>query len=211
MPEGVVKFITEYGYLAIFVLILLQEVGVPNPIPVELLLFFTGYLSFKGLLYLPFVIVVGIGADFIGANILYFIFYYSGAFLMKKRPKWIFISDKKIESFKEKITSGGKINIFLFRLLSLTRGYTSIVAGLLGIKPGEYLPIVIISASSWTMIWAILGFVLGPSWNNIIKEKESFKYLMFGILLIIVCILIFIRLRKKWIIQKRNKADINSV
>lgn len=197
MPEGVVSFITTYGYLAIFALILMQEIGVPNPIPVELLLFFTGYLSFKGLLFLPFVIIAGITADFIGANILYFLFFYSGTYLIQKKPRWVFIPEKKITEFKEKITSGGRFSIFLFRLLSLTRGYTSITVGLLGIKPAIYLPIVIISASFWTILWATLGFLFGPSWNSIAKDIDSIKYIMIGILLIIIGIFIFRWLRKK--------------
>ena len=71
MPEEVVIFITRYGYMAIFILVFLQEIGMPNPIPNELVLMFSGYLSFKGLLYLPFVIFTVISADFIGTNILY--------------------------------------------------------------------------------------------------------------------------------------------
>lgn len=208
MPEEVVYYITRYGYLAIFIILFLQEVGVPNPVPVELLLIFTGYLSFKGLLYLPFVIITAITADFIGANILYFIFYVSGTFLIKHKPRWIPISEKKITRFTEKINNGGWLSIFLFRLISLTRGYTSVVTGLLRIKPRIYLPIVIISAFTWTMVYALLGFILGPSWNNIVKNIDSFKFVMFGILLIILCISIFIWLRKKQIITKKNE-DIN--
>jgi len=208
MPEEVVYYITRYGYLAIFIILFLQEVGVPNPVPVELLLIFTGYLSFKGLLYLPFVIITAITADFIGANILYFIFYVSGTFLIKNKPRWIPISEKKITRFTEKINNGGWLSIFLFRLISLTRGYTSVVTGLLRIKPRIYLPIVIISAFTWTMVYALLGFILGPSWNNIVKNIDSFKFVMFGILLIILCISIFIWLRKKQIITKKNE-DIN--
>jgi Uncharacterized membrane-associated protein len=208
MPEEVVYYITRYGYLAIFIILFLQEVGVPNPVPVELLLIFTGYLSFKGLLYLPFVIITAITADFIGANILYFIFYVSGTFLIKNKPRWIPISEKKITRFTEKINNGGWLSIFLFRLISLTRGYTSVVTGLLRIKPSIYLPIVIISAFTWTMVYALLGFILGPSWNNIVKNIDSYKFVMFGILLIILCISIFIWLRKKQIITKKNE-DIN--
>jgi len=208
MPEEVVYYITRYGYLAIFIILFLQEVGVPNPVPVELLLIFTGYLSFKGLLYLPFVIITAITADFIGANILYFIFYVSGTFLIKNKPRWIPISEKKITRFTEKINNGGWLSIFLFRLISLTRGYTSVVTGLLRIKPRIYLPIVIISAFTWTMVYALLGFILGPSWNNIVKNIDSYKFVMFGILLIILCISIFIWLRKKQIITKKNE-DIN--
>jgi membrane protein DedA with SNARE-associated domain len=209
MPEGVVYYITRYGYIAIFIILFLQEVGIPNPIPVELLLIFTGYLSFKGLLYLPYVIITTITADFIGANILYFIFYASGTYLIQKKPRWIPISEKKIIRFKEKINNGGWLSIYLFRLISLTRGYTSVVTGLLHIKPRVYLPIVLISAFTWTMVYAILGFILGPSWNIIVKNIDQFKFVLFGIMLIIICISIFIWLRKKQIIQKKNKADIN--
>ncbi len=48
MPEDVVYYVTRYGYLAIFILVFLQEIGMPNPFPNELLLIFSGYLTFKG-------------------------------------------------------------------------------------------------------------------------------------------------------------------
>jgi hypothetical protein len=37
MPEEVVAYITKYGYLTIFILVFLQETGMPNPFPNELL------------------------------------------------------------------------------------------------------------------------------------------------------------------------------
>lgn len=210
MPEEIVSYITTYGYVAIFVLIFLQEIGMPNPIPVELLVLFTGYLSFKGLLYLPFVIFTAASADFIGANVLYTVFYTSGTFLLQKKPRWIPISEIKIAKFREKINSGGWLNIFLFRLMSVTRGYASIITGLLHMKPAKYLPIVIMSAFTWTMLYAILGFILGPSWNIIITNIDHFKLVMSGILLLVICFYILRWFRKKQITQK-NKANINPV
>ena len=49
MPDEVMQYIVKYGYLAIFVLVFLQEVGAPNPIPNELVLVLSGYLTFMGL------------------------------------------------------------------------------------------------------------------------------------------------------------------
>ncbi|MCX6740828.1 MAG: hypothetical protein NTY61_00295 [Candidatus Parcubacteria bacterium] len=46
MPHSLAVFITHYGYLAIFFLVFLQEIGVPNPVPNELVLLFSGYLAF---------------------------------------------------------------------------------------------------------------------------------------------------------------------
>src|SRR5450759_5198662 len=89
MPEEVVYYVTRYAYLAIFIMVFLQEIGMPNPVPNELLLFFSGYLSFKGFLYLPSVILTAIIAYFIGTNILYFLFYSTGALIMQKKHNWI--------------------------------------------------------------------------------------------------------------------------
>lgn len=208
MPEEIVYYITRYGYLAIFILIFLQEIGMPNPIPVEVTVLFTGYLSFKGLLYLPFVIITAAAADFIGANVLFTVFYTSGRFLIQNKPKWIPISETKINRFREKINSGGWLSIFLFRLMSVTRGYASIITGLVHIKPWKYLPIVIISAFTWTILYAILGFILGPSWNIIINNIDHFKFVMLGILFIIICFYIFRWFKKKQLTQKKN-TDIN--
>lgn len=205
MPEGVVNYIMEYGYIAVFVIVFLQELGVPNPIPVELFLIFSGYLSFKGILYLPFIIVTAIAADFIGSNILYFIFLSSGKLLLQKKPRWIPVTEEMITRFSLKITNGGLWSIYGFRLISFTRGYTSIVTGLLQIKPRIYLPIVIISASTWTMVYVILGFMLGPSWDRLVKNFDGFKFLMIGMILLIVCILIFTWFWKKRTIKKRIK------
>jgi membrane protein DedA with SNARE-associated domain len=67
-------FIVAYGYLAIFLFIFLQELGVPNPITNELVLMFSGYLAYTGTLSITKVIITAISADFTGTSILYFIF-----------------------------------------------------------------------------------------------------------------------------------------
>ena len=90
-------YILQYGYLAIFILIFLQEIGVPNPIPNELVLLFSGYLSFAGVLNFPTVILVAALADFAGTNILYFVFLFFGAYIIKNKPGWFPISQKKID------------------------------------------------------------------------------------------------------------------
>ena len=106
MPEQVVYWVTNWGYLAIFLLVFFQEIGLPNPFPNELLLMFSGYLSFKGLLYLPFIVVAAVAADFIGTNILYFLFYSAGTIIMNKKPGWLPLSSKMIERLKAKISGG---------------------------------------------------------------------------------------------------------
>jgi membrane protein DedA with SNARE-associated domain len=202
VPEEVVHFITRYGYTAIFILVFLQEIGMPNPIPNELLLMFSGYLSFKGFLYFPFVIFTIISADFIGTNILYVIFYNAGIYLIRKKPKWFPLSDKTIAQLTKKISEGGKFNIFLFRVTPFTRGYTSVITGLLRIKPGIFLPIALISAATWATIYVIAGYIIGPSWNLFTGNINSFKYIMLTVLVAVFCMVMFVYFYKKR--RKRN-------
>jgi membrane protein DedA with SNARE-associated domain len=199
MPEEVVYYISRYGYAAILTVIVLQEIGVPNPVPVELLVFFTGYLSYKGMLYLPLVIITAIAADLTGAAILYIIFYSSGFFLIKNRPRWLPVSEEKIRRFQEKINKGGWSSIFLFRLVSLTRGYAAVISGLLHINMRVYVPTVIVAAITWTAFYAILGFILGSSSNILFSDTEHFKFILFAILFVVLCISILVWFKKKYL------------
>jgi membrane protein DedA with SNARE-associated domain len=206
VPEEVVNFITRYGYLAIFILVFLQEIGMPNPIPNELLLMFSGYLSFKGFLYLPFVILTIISADFIGTNILYIIFYNAGTYIMQKKPKWIPLSATMIDRLTRKISEGGQFTIFIFRVTPFTRGYTSVITGLLHIKPRVFLPIALISASVWATIYVVIGYIIGPSWNLFTKDIGSFKYIMLAVLIIIFSTVLFVYYYRKKGKHKMNTA-----
>jgi membrane protein DedA with SNARE-associated domain len=190
MPEELVYYVTRYGYLAILILVFLQEIGMPNPFPNELLLIFSGYLSFKGLLYLPFIILTAISADFIGTSLLYFLFYRTGNAILQKKPKWIPISTSMINRLSSKISSGGLFSIYIFRLTPFTRGYTSVITGLIQVKPRVFLPIAFISALTWASFYVLTGHLIGPFWNIFVKNIGDFKYIMVAVLVILSCIVL---------------------
>jgi membrane protein DedA with SNARE-associated domain len=208
MPEEVVYYVTRYGYLAIFILVFLQEIGLPNPFPNELLLLFSGYLSFKGLLFLPFIVLTAISADFIGTNILYFLFYNTGTIIMRKKPKWIPLSAGIIDKLTNKISRGGQLSILIFRLTPFTRGYTSVITGLLQVKPRVFLPIALITAIIWATIYVVIGHLIGPSWNLFTHNIADFKYIMLAVLAILICMVLsvyFKRSREKHKFNARKK------
>ena len=145
MSSEAIQYITQYGYIAIFVLIFLQEIGVPNPVPNELVLLFSGYLTFTGALFLPYVLMTAIAADLMGATILYYVFYFFGAYILSHKPKWLPISTEKINKLSQKINTGGFWSLFLGRITPYIRGYVSVISGLIQIKPKVYLPLILIT------------------------------------------------------------------
>jgi len=209
MPEEVVNYITNYGYLAILILVFLQEIGMPNPFPNELLLVFSGYLSFKGLLFLPFVILTAVSADFIGTNILYLLFYYAGDFIIRKKPKWIPLSSGIIDRLSSKVSKGGKLTMFIFRLTPFTRGYTSVIAGLLSVRPKVFLPVAFLSAATWASIYVLTGYYIGPYWDLFMQHIERFKFVMIAILLTVLFLMFLIHFLKKRKAIRSNACSWN--
>jgi len=186
MHQDLFQYVTSYGYVAIFALVFLQELGVPNPVPNELVLMFSGYLCYIKVLNLFGVILTAIAADFIGTTILYFVFYFFGAAILKRKPRWLPLSEEKITHFKEKILKGGYWRIYLGRLTPFVRGYTSVFAGILNIKPATFLTTVLISAVTWSGGLSLLGWVLGPSWASVTQHTQYVEDIIMLLLLGVV-------------------------
>jgi membrane protein DedA with SNARE-associated domain len=162
-------------------------------------------MSFKGLLFLPFVIATALCADFLGTNILYFIFYTTGTIILKKRPKWLPISDNMIDRLTTKISSGGQLSIYIFRLTPFTRGYASVITGLLHIKPKVFLPIAVISAGTWASVYVLIGNLIGPSWDMFATHIGSFNFLLLVVMAVTVSLTLFVNYRRSR--RKKKKCD----
>jgi membrane protein DedA with SNARE-associated domain len=190
MPEELVIYILKYGYLAIFVFVFSQEVGLPNPVPNELVLIFSGYLIFMGILKLPFIILAAVLGDFIGTSILYTVFYFFGIYLLNHKPRWLPIPVKSILKLKDRISKNGLTGIYIGRLTPFIRGYTSVIAGLLEIKPKVFLPIAMITASIWATTCVTIGVLLGPFWSHVAPNLSSIRYFMLLIFTTVILIVI---------------------
>lgn len=158
--------IAKYGYPAIFLLVLLQELGVPNPVTNEFVLLFSGYLAFAGVLNLWMVLLVAVSADFIGTTILYGVFYRWGGSIIGRRPRWLPISPAQIERIAETLSKRRQWGIYVARLIPFLRGYASVAAGMLPIQPRIFVPAVVISAITWSGGYVLAGRFLGPYWEQ---------------------------------------------
>lgn len=173
MPHDVAEFIARHGYLAIFLLVFSQEIGIPNPVPNELTILFGGYLSYLKLLSLPLVFLTAATADFVGTAILFLVFHYFGARLMRRAPRWLPV--RRIERLKERLSGSGDWALYVGRLISYARGYVSVAAGLIGVPPRVFLSTVVWSSMTWAGAYALAGHLLGPAWQVLVSEFHYFK------------------------------------
>jgi membrane protein DedA with SNARE-associated domain len=125
MSSELATYIGQYGYIAIFSLVFLQEIGVPNPIANELVLLFSGYLTSIQKLDFMTVLITVTAADTLGTSLLYIIFYYFGHLVLQKWPR--LISASKLAHLTTKIANQNRWPIYLGRLIPFIRGYTRVV------------------------------------------------------------------------------------
>jgi len=184
IPVELTGYIIKYGYLAIFSLVFIQEIGVPNPVPNELILLFSGYLAYIGTLNFFGVFFAVVSADFIGTTLLYIVFYFIGEQLIKRFPR--LFSKSNIEKLTKRVSKGGVWGIYVGRLLPYVRGYTSVAAGLLEVSPRVYLPAVLLSAITWSGGYVIAGRILGKRWEMLAAKLSLSRGSLVALALVVL-------------------------
>ena len=208
MPElnGLLGFVSDYGYLAVFLLVFLQEIGVPNPVPNELVLLFAGALTSIGDLSIWLMFLTAVAADIIGTTLLFSVFYFFEHKIMEKVRKWEKIN-QKLDAIKAKILERGKPAIFLGRMMPFVRGYVSVAAGILNIPYKTFLPMVIFPAIIWTGGYVTLGHFLGKRWETVANFIEQYQWMLLAALILVAAIWIYLK-RKKNLKNKTESASL---
>lgn len=181
---GFLGCINEHGYLAVFLLVFIQELGIPT-IPNELVLIFAGALTTIGQLDYLLMFLTAVSADIIGTSILFFIFYFFEKKIMERMPKWIPINHY-LDKIKAMIEKHDKWAIMIGRMMPYGRGYVSAAAGILNISYKVFLPMVFVSAVIWTGGYVTLGHFLGFQWKKVADFIAGYQWLALIALVLLV-------------------------
>lgn len=166
MSPEIVAYITDYGYLTIFGIVFLQEIGLPLPVPRELILLFSGYLASVHELNIIVVLILIILADTAGALTLYSVFYRFGEIIMKRFNK--VIPHQLITRLVAYVRRKGQKGIYIGRLIPLLHGYIAVSAGLLRIPAKTAVSTLILAAITWSGGYIMIGYLLGPQWEAVL-------------------------------------------
>lgn len=206
MSSTLSTYIIRYGYIAIFSLVFLQEIGVPNLVPNELVLLFSGYLTSIGRLDFTAVLMTVITADVIGNSVLYMTFYYFGQRVLQK---WLHvIPTSKLAYLTARVSRKDRWSIYVGRHIPFLRGYTAVAAGLLKIPPSIFLPAVLLSALTWSGGYVITGKLLGHEYVDVVAKFAIGKLTLAG--LVLLCIVAFLWLRIYYCLKKAHTSARSS-
>lgn len=161
MPTSLHAFLIAYGYLAVFLLVFLQEIGVPTIIPHELTLLLLGCLALRGDFVLVKLALVVISGDAAGTLLLYIVSYYCSGLIKSAVPSWIPLPYGKVTQLKVRAVEKGARFLLVGRLTPFVRAYTSIVAGLLHVKRRQFVAVALLSSVLYSGGLVVTGWIAG--------------------------------------------------
>lgn len=193
MEAIIISLINKFGYLAVFLLIAIENIF--PPIPSEVILTFSGFLTTYTNLNVILVIISSVLGSMVGAYILY----YAGKILNKERLKKLVkgkigkilrLKESDIEKADKWFDEKGNKSVFFCRFVPVVRSLISIPAGMSEMPIAKFSLYTFSGSLIWNTVLILLGAKLKDSWNIAIDIIDKYKYLVIGLAIIIFIIIV---------------------
>ncbi|PFE04971.1 DedA family protein [Bacillus cereus] len=157
--ELVQQVIADYGYLAIFLMLVLGIVGIP--IPDEVMMTVVGYFTNINVLNYELAILVSFVGALLGMLISYMIGKKAGRPFIEKYGKWIGLKEKRIIKVEKWMGKYGSYSLIFGYFIPGVRHITCYLSGISKMKLKTYILFAAIGAFLWCFVFITFGRVIG--------------------------------------------------
>lgn len=167
--EIIISFLSEWGYLALFICMVLENMNVP--IPSEIILGFAGFLVSQDIFSFWPTVVIGTAAGIAGSVISYYMGAKGGRDMILKHTAKGGLGAKKMIAAKDWFENYGAIAVFTGRLLPGVRTFISLPAGIAQFPLPEFVLLTVLGTVPWTIFLVYVGSALGHNWTLLLDYK----------------------------------------
>jgi membrane protein DedA with SNARE-associated domain len=211
MEQQILNFITSV-YQALSwpgVVILMAIESACIPLPSEIIMPLAGWMLIadKGL-GMPFLFLAGFcGAvgNVLGSLVAYWVGAKGGVPILMRWGKYILIFPHDIERASRWFAKYGDRITFISRLLPAVRTFISLPAGIARMNIWKFTGYAFLGSFVWSIALTYGGYVLGQNWERLREVMRPFDYPILGIILILIGLFIWTRLRRR-AAEKKNHS-----
>ena len=197
------QFITNYGYLAIFVLMLAESACIP--VPSELIMTFGGALAAGAVpgthLNLIGVILAGTAGNVAGSYIAWAVGRYGGQPLLRRlsegRLGRHLLREHDLDRAIARFDRHGGKAVLIGRLLPVVRTFISLPAGIAEMPALRFGIYTTIGCIPWTAALAVAGYAVGTNWESIANAFHGPTYVIAGIVLVVLVLAVWRYARRR--------------
>lgn len=197
-------FITQYGYLAVFLLMLAESACIP--IPSEVIMLFGGALAAGAVPgahpSLLGIIVAGVLGNLAGSYIAWAVGKYAGQAAVHRWGRRVGIREHDIDRATAWFERHGASAVLFGRVVPVVRTFISLPAGFAGMPAIRFGLFTTLGCIPWTAALAIAGYALGANWQSVANGFHGPTYAIAGIIVVAAAAAIVLHLRR----GRRNDA-----
>jgi membrane protein DedA with SNARE-associated domain len=192
--------IARYGYLAIFVLMVLESACIP--IPSEVTMLFGGALVTAPFLapeqQLEFWLVVAAGTlgNLVGSWLAYWAGYAGGRPLVDRWGRFLLIRPHEVDKAHDWFERYGERAVFFGRLLPVIRTFISLPAGVVRMGFWRFTLYTLLGCLPWSISLTWIGALLGERWETAERVLQPFAWAIAGILAVGLAWFVWHRIRQ---------------
>ena len=187
-----VETFARHGYVALFVLLWIDTMGLP--LPSEIPLLFAGYLvsrheiSFAGAALVSALGCVG------GSLLAYFVSKRFGRAAVLRWGKYVMLTEEHLHRSERWFERRGPFAVFVCRMIPLARTLVSIPAGIAEMNVARFTVYTFAGSLPWAFGLIGLGWALGSSWKTVLHQ---FTYASIGAAAVILGLALWWYLRRR--------------
>jgi membrane protein DedA with SNARE-associated domain len=146
--------------ISIFVVIALEEIGVPLPLPGDVFIAYAGHLVARGRIGAATAFLTIVGGSMVGASVLYYIARHYGQPFVHRYGPYLHIKQKRLDMIERWFVQWGPLVIVLGRQIPGLRMVISVFAGVFGVPYRTFLASVALAAAIWAGTFLYIGYRL---------------------------------------------------
>lgn len=173
MGEFVINLMNNYGYLGMFLGMVLEAVIII--IPSEAILATGGILAANNIFSFWGAFFTGLLGSVFCAIVIYFMGYFGGKPFIKKYGKYFFMKEEDIEKSDSWFNKYGMIGALIGRNFPIIRTLISLPIGIMRLSFFKFLIYTIIGSIPWTFVFIYVGYTLGNGWTIVNKYVGNLK------------------------------------
>jgi membrane protein DedA with SNARE-associated domain len=170
----ITNYLGDYGYQAVFVLMVLESACIP--IPSEVTMVFGGFLVSRGRLDFFWVAMLGTIANVVGSWLAYWVGLWGGRPLIERWGRYVFLRKHELDRAEAWFERRGELAVFVSRLLPVVRTFISLPAGVARMPFGKFTLYTFLGCLPWTFALTWAGLVLGRNWETVLRYGEPVSW-----------------------------------
>ena len=169
--------------LAPLLLLIIEEAGVPMPIPGDVIIAYTGYNVAQGKISYEAAYVTIMLSIFIGSTFLFFVSRRWGNIILLKFGKFLHLNPKRLTTVEEWFKKYGYLVVIIGRHIPGFRIPITFFAGISGMSYPTFIISTLVSTLFWAMFNLNLGMRLGSRVNTFFRT-HAHAYLFIAVVLL---------------------------